>query len=81
MSVLWLCAGVIKERQAEIDTMLSQDLAPEEGEGREEGEEGMDMSQEPAAPAVASSVREGGSEAQGEGRNEGSESGEASESD
>ena len=33
-------AGVIKERQAEIDTMLSQDLAPKEGEGREEGRKG-----------------------------------------
>ena len=73
------CAGVIKERQAEIDAMLSEDVG---GEGKE-GDQGGEMdtsSQEAAAPAVvvvASRVREGGPRSRGEG----SESGEASESD
>ena len=72
----------MKERQKEIDTMLSQDTAPEEG-GEGQGEEGMDTARVPAV-AVASSVREEGvrgREVKREGRREKSESGEASDSD
>lgn len=71
----------MKERQTEINTMLSQDGVGEEGGGQE----GMDTVEEtPAVVAVASSVREGRSQARegnGEGRSDGSESGEASDTD
>ena len=80
---LCLCAGVIKERQAEIDAMLSEDVGGGGGGEGKEGDQGGEMdtsSQEAAVPAVvvvASRVREGGARSRGEG----SESGEASESD
>ena len=73
----------MKERQSEINTMLSQDGAGEEGGGQEEG---MDTAEEvPPVVAVASSVREGRSRARDgkrEGRrSDGSESRDASDTD
>lgn len=73
----------MKERQSEIDTMLSQDGAGEEGGGQEEG---MDTAEEapPIVTTVASSVREGRSRARDgkrEGRSDGSDSREASDTE
>ena len=72
--------GVIKERQAEIDTMLADAAAPVEaggkgeGEGKKEGE--MDISHEEVSVVAGGSVREGGAHREGK-RSEG----EASDSD
>ena len=81
-----LPAGVIKERQAEIEAMLAEATAPvevgvkEEGEVEDEvegeGEGEMDISRV-ASVAAGSSVREGGAH----GGREGKSGGEASESD